>query len=149
MKTKKLLCLMPLLLIGLCAMIGCSEKHYNLTSPTNTSPVATFSVTPQDGTLETDFQVDASSCRDGEESACQLLVRWDWENDGIWDTPFSIAKSASHRYATTGAKTINLEVKDSAGMSQLSSGSVLVFRTGSLADSSSIRAIQPQGYSTR
>ena len=86
----------------------------NTVSP-NLAPTATFTVTPAAGTIGTLFVVDASGSSDIEDSSSCLQVRWDWESDGIWDTDWSPAKEASHRYAETGNKTIRLSVKDRAG----------------------------------
>ncbi|MFH1279354.1 MAG: SUMF1/EgtB/PvdO family nonheme iron enzyme [Candidatus Eisenbacteria bacterium] len=85
-------------------------------SPGNTSPTASFTVDPLSGTTETDFQFDASGSSDGEDPVEALQVRWDWENDGTWDTPYAITKTATHRYVTTGTKVIKLEVKDTGGL---------------------------------
>lgn len=43
-------------------------------------------------------------------------MRWDWENDGAWDTGYSTTKTASHQYSTEDTKTITFEVKDTAGL---------------------------------
>jgi len=92
---------------------GCGKD--NPESP-NTAPSASFTVNPTSGTTETVFQFDASGSSDAEDSVPALQVRWDWENDGEWDTNWSATKTASHRYSTTGMKTIKLEVKDTGGL---------------------------------
>ncbi|MFH1219367.1 MAG: PKD domain-containing protein [Candidatus Eisenbacteria bacterium] len=83
----------------------------------NTPPTASFTVNPTSGTTDTLFQFDASSCSDPEDPMTALQVRWDWENDGTWDTQWSATKTASHQYGTAGTKTINLEVTDTGGLS--------------------------------
>jgi len=82
----------------------------------NTSPTADFVVTPQSGTISTSFCFDASSCYDNENNLSLLQIRWDWENDGIWDTDYSTIKTATHQYSTLGTKTTKLEVKDTDGI---------------------------------
>ncbi len=79
----------------------------------NTNPTARFSVTPTGGTVETLFSFDASASSDAEDSTANLVVRWDWENDGTWDTGYSAVKTAERQYSSLGTKTIALEVKDS------------------------------------
>jgi len=81
-----------------------------------TAPAASFTVTPQVGTIDTTFSFDASASTDAEDSASVLQVRWDWENDGTWDTSFSTDKTATHQYADTGYYTAALEVMDSGGL---------------------------------
>jgi formylglycine-generating enzyme required for sulfatase activity len=94
--------------------------------PVNTAPSASFSVTPSSGTTETDFGVDASGCSDAENAVTELEVRWDWENDGTWETSYSATKTATHRYGTTGTKTIKMEVKDTEGLTDTTTLAVVV-----------------------
>jgi uncharacterized protein (TIGR02145 family) len=82
----------------------------------NTPPTASFTVSPSNGTANTDFYFDASGCSDSEDAASTLQLRWDWDDDGTWDTDYSTAKTAMHRYTSIGTKTIWLEVKDSGGL---------------------------------
>ena len=60
----------------------------------NTAPTAAFSVSPGSGTTSTVFTFDASSSSDTEDPTSALSFRWDWENNGIYDTPWST--SATH-----------------------------------------------------
>jgi parallel beta-helix repeat protein len=85
-------------------------------SPSNSPPVAAFSITPSSGDVTTLFMVDASSSWDEEDSAEALEVRWDWQDDGVWDTSWSASKTAKHRYDAAGIYAIRLEVRDSAGL---------------------------------
>lgn len=96
----------------------------------NTPPVASFTVAPLSGDTTTIFQFDASASRDAEDDTANLLVRWDWENDGTWDTLFSSEKLATHQYATTGTKTIKLEVKDMDGAIGSTTRDVDVYDSG-------------------
>ncbi len=81
----------------------------------NTAPTASFTVTPASGTLATTFTVDASGSTDLEDGTA-LQYRWDFENDGTFDTAYSTTKTATKKYTTLGTKTIKLEVKDSSGL---------------------------------
>jgi hypothetical protein len=83
--------------------------------PVGNPPQAQFTVTPSSGSISTVFAVDASGSTDAEDSSAELVVRWDWENDGVWDTQYSATKTATHQYAGAGAQTIRLEVKDTDG----------------------------------
>ncbi|MBI5755127.1 PKD domain-containing protein, partial [Candidatus Peregrinibacteria bacterium] len=67
------------------------------------------------GTLQTTFRFNASRSRDSEDRTTQLQVRWDFENDGTYDTPFSTTKDVQYRYLETGAYTVRLQVLDTAG----------------------------------
>ena len=98
-----------LALIILIFNISCKK---NPTSPTNTAPTASFTVDPTSGTIDTIFTFDASGSRDNEDATSVLQVRWDWENDGVWDTNYSTTKTATHQYNAPSTKTVTLEVKD-------------------------------------
>jgi len=88
----------------------------SLNAITNTAPTAAFSVSPLTGTTETIFNFDASGSSDSEDSILSLVVRWDWENDGTWDTAYSTTKTAAYQFVTPGTYTIKAEVKDSGGL---------------------------------
>lgn len=83
---------------------------------TNTPPQATFSITPANGTTETQFEFNANGCSDKEDPNSTLIVRWDWENDGIWDIDWSINKIAYHKFNNKGNFKITLEVRDTDGL---------------------------------
>lgn len=111
-------------------VVGCSDD--GPTRAENDAPTAFFTATPGSGMTDTDFQFDASGCADSEDADSVLVIRWDWENDGSWDTAFSTTKTATHRYETDGTKTINLEVKDSGGLTGATTRSVVVYQPGNM-----------------
>ena len=78
--------------------------------------MAVFTVSPIRGYVTDTFAVDASWSSDLEDSVSALQVRWDWEDDGIWDTNWSTSKTAQHQYPTPGNYTIRLEVMDTGGL---------------------------------
>jgi len=90
----------------------------------NTPPIATFLLKNCEGDFKVECVVDASSSSDLEDVATSLEVRWDWENDGIWDADWSSLKVTSHQYAVTGTYTIRMEVRDSGGLAASTSKSV-------------------------
>lgn len=79
----------------------------------NTAPTASFSVSPSTGSVNDVFNFDASSSHDKEDETTELQVRWDWENDGTWDTDYNTVKTATHQFTIEGNYTTRLEVKDS------------------------------------
>ncbi len=82
----------------------------------NQPPVACFTLTPTIGTVQLTFSVDASCSTDDKTPLAKLKVRWDWENDGVWDTAFSTTKTATHSYPSEGSKTIRVQVQDQSGL---------------------------------
>lgn len=92
----------------------------------NTSPEANFTVSPSSGDTNTVFQFDASSSTDTEDALDVLQVRWDWENDGTWDTAYNTTKTVSHSFSSNGTYTIQAQVKDSGGMTSTTTHSVTI-----------------------
>lgn len=78
----------------------------------NEPPHPAFTVAPPAGNSTTTFSVDASNSTDLHDATLWLEVRWDWEDDGTWDTEWTVTKTAEHRYAEAGTYTIRLEVMD-------------------------------------
>ncbi len=93
----------------------CSEKSESVTGPEDAGlPKAFFTITPSFGKPDsTLFRVDAGRSSDSKDDARSLQVRWDWENDGNWDTEYSTAKIDSHRFSQAGVYAVTLQVRDS------------------------------------
>ncbi|MFH1224801.1 MAG: hypothetical protein V1676_03275 [Candidatus Diapherotrites archaeon] len=92
----------------------------------NTQPHAVFDVNPTSGNTSTRFEVYANNSYDAEDTADQLQVRWDWEDDGYWDTEYVQYKAEAHYYSTGGNKTIRLSVMDSGGLTDQTTRAIYV-----------------------
>jgi parallel beta-helix repeat protein len=92
----------------------------------NTVPTAAFSVSPGSGTTSTVFTFDASSSSDTEDLTSALSFRWDWENNGIYDTPWSTSTTIKHSFTVSGTHTVRLEVQDTGGLKDTSTQQVAV-----------------------
>lgn len=79
-------------------------------------PVASFTISPEEGNLSTIFTVDASTCTDEHDSIDDLKIRWKWE-DNVMFTEWSYSKYETFNYTTSGSKIITLEVEDTDGAS--------------------------------
>ena len=77
----------------------------------NKPPTASLIITKSGNT----FLFDASGCTDFEDDSNKLKVRWDWENDGTWDTEYSTNKKEEHKYSDENSYYVRLEVMDSEG----------------------------------
>ena len=99
-------------LLGLLLLTQCTEKE-----PENTAPVALFTAGSNTGTIETLFTLDASASYDLEDSASLLRIRWDWEDDGFWDTDYSTDKIVKKGFNPKGIYKVSLEVIDTEGLS--------------------------------
>lgn len=123
-----------LMMAGFCLMASCHDDP-NPSTSANKRPTALFTVEPAAGPLDTRFVLDASTCSDTEDEPAALKVRWDYENDGIWDTGFSTSKKIIHQFTTMGIKTILLQVRDSGGLGNEAVQQISVYPdSGTVAD---------------
>jgi PKD repeat protein len=53
-------------------------------------------------------------------------VRWDWENNGVYDTGWSTIKTADYSYTSVGTYTVRLEVMDTLGLKDTATHQVTV-----------------------
>jgi len=105
----------------------------NPTTSENTSPIASFFINPSGGTVETVFNFDATGSSDNEDPTNSLEVRWDWNNDGTYDTNYSTNKTATHQFLTFGTYSIRLEVKDSGGLTNSTTKNISLSNTAPTA----------------
>jgi len=56
------------------------------------------------------------ACTDVEGPPSSLQFRWDWENDGAWDTLWLPQGPHVHAYPKGGPHTVAMEVRDSSGL---------------------------------
>ncbi len=92
----------------------------------NSPPTAIFAVNPPTGTTDTTFIFDAGESHDTEDPSDMLQVRWDWENDSIWDTDFQYAKTAKHQFLKAGTYIVKMEIQDSGYLQSSNSSQVTV-----------------------
>ena len=95
---------------------GESANGGPICSVSNTPPSAAFTASATCLPTNTDFTFDASSVSDNEDASANLEVRWDFDNDGTWDTNFGTSKTVTHQYVATGTYTVKMEVRDSGGL---------------------------------
>ncbi len=79
-------------------------------------PVAEFVISPAKGDVNTTFTFNAATSHQFNNDTTGLLFRWDFENDGIWDTEWSKGKTYYKRYVTPGYYNVGLEVKAPGGL---------------------------------
>ena len=96
--------------------------------------VAAFTVYPSLGNTATTFTFGASAS-----TGTGLTYRWDFENDGTWDSPasgYDSSNTTTHQYSQTGTYTVKLEVRDSQNQTADTTKSVIVTSggIGKLAD---------------
>jgi tetratricopeptide (TPR) repeat protein len=97
-------------------MLFISCTNDNSSEPENNKPTAIFKISPDSGFINTTFTFDASESNDSENSSAELVIRWDFENDGTWDTDFTSNKITTHQYSDINTYKVNMEVKDLEGL---------------------------------
>lgn len=81
----------------------------------NNPPTPSFTVddsTPIEGQ---ELEFDANGTTDDNDSLSQLIFRWDWDNDGIYEVENTGDATATHTFTSTGDKTVELQVEDTDG----------------------------------
>jgi hypothetical protein len=78
-------------------------------------PTARFSVLPAADSVPVGAPVrlDASGTSDPETPLAELMFRWDFEGDGVFDTPFGSSPVATHAFARPGVFRPLVEAMDS------------------------------------
>lgn len=105
------------------------QDRYPLMEPVaqpNDPPTASFTLSPTTGDVTETFTANASSSHDSEDPTSALEVRWDWEDDGIWDTGWSTTKEAQNQYDNPGTYTIRLDVRDTGGLTNNTTRQIVV-----------------------
>ncbi len=100
-----------------------------LTPTANTPPTATLTVSPSLILAGDELTFDATASTDVE-TPVSLQARWDWEDDGVWDTAFTGVLTSTHEYTVAGDYTIRVEVKDAGGLVGSASVNITVLPGG-------------------
>ncbi|MFH1102114.1 MAG: NosD domain-containing protein [Methanobacteriota archaeon] len=81
---------------------------------------------PYSGERDAPIQFDASGSYDPHGQI--VWYRWDWTNDGIWDTNwFYHSPTASHSYPAHGHYTVKVQVRDEIGLVAVDTAPVTVW----------------------
>jgi hypothetical protein len=89
------------------------------------NPVAAFEVTPIYANVSVPFNFDPTDCSD--EIDDNLQVRWDWNNDSIWDTDWLDCIPIGHFYSSPDVYTIKMEVMDFMGLTDITYQEIRVY----------------------
>ena len=92
----------------------------------NYPPAADFTFSPDNVNRCTKIAFDGSSSSDVEDAAQDLQVRWDWENDGTFDTGWSSQKTTAHTFRSSGLHTVRMEVIDTGGLTDSTTRQVTI-----------------------
>jgi uncharacterized protein (TIGR02145 family) len=98
------------------------------------APEAHIKVKPQIGKPGMLIDLDASESLDPDGIPQLMQYRWDFENDGIWDTKFGRYQVISHAYATTGSFKAMVETLDPQNLSDTASVIILIRESDTMTD---------------
>lgn len=92
----------------------------------NQPPIAMFAVSSFGGNTLTRIRFDLWDSRDPENSPSELLSRWDWNGDGVWDTDFSNTMEVFHVFSEPGIYPVQLNVMDEGGLTDTVSKTIRI-----------------------
>ena len=92
----------------------------------NNPPTAAFTFAPDNVSRCTIITFDASNSSDVEDATQDLQVRWDWGNDGTFDTGWAYQKTIGHIFPYSGLHTVRMEVMDTSGLTNSTTRQVTI-----------------------
>jgi len=90
-------------------LITCRKEDSTL------APTIRASLSPSSGNTNQTFIFDLSQSVSNINSGPKLFTRWDWDGDGIWDTPFTRLLIYEHRYYAPGTWKPRIEMTNQSG----------------------------------
>ncbi len=84
---------------------ACDRKEEALTQP-----LILVKVTPETGNTLRLFTFDLAGSASQTNRSSRLFSRWDWDGDGIWDTPLTRMTQYEHRYYAPGTWHARVEM---------------------------------------
>lgn len=85
-----------------------------------------FKVVPESGLTTTRFEFDAAQTFRLADEDHPVLIRYDWQGDGIWDQDYTTNARIVHRYLKTGLYTVRMEARNLLGIRDTCSATLLV-----------------------
>lgn len=109
--------MLHLLSLGACilviALCGCDgDNDENVISGMTTARIMAF---PEAGTTSTLFIFSAQGLNGSGQVISNTQARWDWNGDGVFDTPFLADQNVEHQFAAPATYTVIAQVRDSTG----------------------------------
>ncbi|MFA6127890.1 MAG: FISUMP domain-containing protein [Bacteroidales bacterium] len=92
----------------------------------NKPPRPAIQISTPYGNIATNFFLSSWYSLDDVTPPSEMLVRWDFEGDGNWDTGWSYDKILFHQFAQAGEYWITLEAEDGGGARAIAKTRVLV-----------------------
>lgn len=98
-------------------------------APANTPPHdLSIAVSPTTGNETIVFHLTAT-VHDDQDPDAAIRVRWDWQNDSLWDTGWSTNKTATHVFGKAGNYLVRVEAEDTSGQTANATRALTVSQT--------------------
>lgn len=91
------------------------------------APIADLKVIYDSSSINTLFYFSAGGSFDPYTPIEELKFRWDWQGDGIWDTPYCSDTCIHHRFTAEGEYRVHVEVKNNVHLTDTTSHIIFVF----------------------
>ncbi len=114
----------------------------------NTEPFAHFYYNPVSGTTGRIFTFTTSKSSDSQYLDSYLEYRFDWDGDGVWDTPYQQKTIWRHQFSEPGSYKIIMEAKDPEGATDTSWAAIDVFENTLPTASFTIEKKESKVYGT-
>lgn len=121
---------------------SCTKELYVIRENKPPSPGIVLS-TPY-GNINTNFYFSAWPSSDDVTIPSEMLIRWDFEGDGIWDTGWTYEKTVFHQYLLPGTYWVTLEAEDEGGEKAMTKSRIMV--SSSTAQTGYIRDMRDYKY---
>jgi uncharacterized protein (TIGR02145 family) len=92
---------------------SCEKEFYVIKE--NRPPDPGIELSTPYGNINTSFYLSTWPSRDDVDPPSELLYRWDFEGDGVWDTGWSDEKALFHQFNIPGTYWITLQTMDTGG----------------------------------
>lgn len=90
-------------------------------------PIASFTAFPDTASVNTIFYFNSASTYDQYTPIEEMRFRWDWEADGIWDTPLTYDTCIHHKYNNEGLYRVRLEAINKYQLADTTSTLIYVY----------------------
>jgi len=94
-------------------------------------PIPLFTVTPDRHLVDSLFTFDASATWHPLQDDLSLLIRWDWEGDGNWDTDWTLDRHFTRTYSVADTYEVCLQARDEEGDTARTGETIIVLPAGS------------------
>ncbi|MFH0760331.1 MAG: FISUMP domain-containing protein [Bacteroidota bacterium] len=92
---------------------SCTKEFFVIRE--NKPPTPAIQTATLYGNIATNFYFSAWPSRDDVTATSRLLIRWDFEGDGTWDTGWSYEKELFHQFGEPGTFNVTLQAEDEGG----------------------------------